>query len=502
MPNELFEKYECDRDRLAYERLLEAHRPLVTSVCRRLLRDPNDIEDVVQETFLKLAGHIHSVTGSMAAWLTATAHAASVDLIRREISQRNRRDGLAHIAGAAQERPAPEYEIEHLATREAIRLHLHDAMLEMDPAARELLTARFGRKTPLGAIAIQLKVSVPTASRRVAQAIAQLAEILRDMGVHAADDRAVADEFGDVDSVGAGDEGKLGGLRFALDWRCAELTPLGVANPTSFPGWSRPMRVGVLVSYESTRIIGINRAYVGTKWQVHSATFFPQDGLQLVGVVEPGTVHRGIVESTVRDYGILGGLIEADDTTALETLDVLLLGINYAITPPIARAINRAVRAGMGLLNEYWTGTHVGICDDACIRELMLAGSNSYKYHMPGECGDPMPATVLREHPLLPGLNAGSKIQVRGCGPVYKVMPTAQVLIAKDYFVQPREHGLHDLGPMQMPCYILGQLGRGRIVVNHIWPHQWFIRELHIGCEAYFTNLLRWLAWASSGSPE
>ena len=85
------------------------------------------------------------------------------------------------------------------------------------------------------------------------------------------------------------------------------------------------MRVGVLISYQSTRVQFSNRTYVGTKWQVHSAAFLPAMGLQLVAVVEPGTVHRGIVEGTLRDYGIVGGLIEADDETALATLDVLLL---------------------------------------------------------------------------------------------------------------------------------------------------------------------------------
>src|SRR5688572_28156003 len=149
MPDELFEKYKCDRDRLAYERLLESHRPLVTSVCRRLLRDPNDVEDVVQETFLKLAGHIDSVTGSITAWLAATAQSTSVDLIRRQVSERNRRMGLSQLG---------RQQIEQLATREAIRLRLHEAMVAIEPAARELLLARFVSKTPLRVLAGQLNV--------------------------------------------------------------------------------------------------------------------------------------------------------------------------------------------------------------------------------------------------------------------------------------------------------------------------------------------------------
>src|SRR5687767_12588500 len=95
--DDLFGKYKRDRDRPSYEQLVEAHRPLVSSVCRRLLRDPNDVDDVVQETFFKLAGNIDLVTGSITGWLAATAQAASVDLIRREVRERRRRGDLSRV---------------------------------------------------------------------------------------------------------------------------------------------------------------------------------------------------------------------------------------------------------------------------------------------------------------------------------------------------------------------------------------------------------------------
>src|SRR5688500_2772592 len=114
MADELFQRYQCDRDDRTFDRLLEAHTPLVASVCRRLLRDPNDVDDVVQETFVKLAGNIDLVSGSVSAWLAATARAASVDLIRRESRQRTRRRGLADAGGTMR--------VEHLAAREMIRM--------------------------------------------------------------------------------------------------------------------------------------------------------------------------------------------------------------------------------------------------------------------------------------------------------------------------------------------------------------------------------------------
>jgi hypothetical protein len=332
--------------------------------------------------------------------------------------------------------------------------------------------------------------------------VKQLAGELRDLGVDSANDDTDTRFYGAMDSLRELDESDHGDLRFAPDWRSIELSPFGaLAAPTAstlLPGWSRPVRVGVMISHESTMVQAVDGKYVGTKWQVHSTAYLPPSGLQLVGVVEPGTVHRGVVECTLRDYRILDGLIEADDETALSSLDVLLLGLNVWMSAPIARAILGAVRGGVGLLNEFWTAGSYYREDPAGVAALMLADGDVYKYHMPpGQCGVAFtPATVLREHALLPGLKAGAPLMVRGCGPAYKVIPGAQVLIAKDYLVPSQQHGLRDVGPLQMPCYIVGQLGRGRVAVIHAWPHEWLARNLAGGSVEYFTNLLRWLAGA------
>jgi hypothetical protein len=390
----------------------------------------------------------------------------------------------------------------------AIHRRLDEALAAIDTAARSVLTDRFLHNMPLRILAAQRDISVPTASRQVARAIRQLAEVLREMGVAPADDRAVAEHLGDAfaaDDPVERDDRDHGELRFAPDWRCAELMPLGVASaPPLFSGWSRPLRVGALVSYDSTLVFGANRKQMSATAQVQSTTVFPQPGIQLVAVVEPASAHRGIIECTIRDYEIIGGLIEADDVAGLQTLDVLLLGINWSMSRSVARAINQAVRGGMGLLNEYWTATQSDSADDPAVVELMLADSVYHNYHMPGQCGLPLPATVLREHALLPGLKANTKMAVSGCGPAYRVRPDAQVLVSKDYVIPPAEHGISGVGPLTMPGYIVGQLGRGRVVVNHLWPargrnilpHPMFdlSRHLDIDREHYFLKLLHWLA--------
>src|SRR4051812_2090976 len=111
-PEHLFERFAREGDRRGFYSLIEKYSPLVDSVCRRFLRSRQDVEDAAQETFLKLARHRENISGSLAAWLSATASATSLDLIRRTVRQR-RRIIAAHEIRAA--------EREHRVLHEAIR---------------------------------------------------------------------------------------------------------------------------------------------------------------------------------------------------------------------------------------------------------------------------------------------------------------------------------------------------------------------------------------------
>ena len=52
--SQLLERYLTRRDEAAFRALVELHGPMVLGVCRRALRDPRDIEDAFQATFLIL----------------------------------------------------------------------------------------------------------------------------------------------------------------------------------------------------------------------------------------------------------------------------------------------------------------------------------------------------------------------------------------------------------------------------------------------------------------
>ena len=59
---ELLERFARGHDEAAFEALIARHGPMVLGVCRQLLRDPNDVDDAFQATFLVLvrkAGTLH-----------------------------------------------------------------------------------------------------------------------------------------------------------------------------------------------------------------------------------------------------------------------------------------------------------------------------------------------------------------------------------------------------------------------------------------------------------
>lgn len=482
--DESFERTLRDRDRRTCQRFIEERRSLVESVCRRFLRDPDDVADVSQEVFLRFIQRASGIKTSPAAWLASTASTASVDFIRRASRERRRRRELSKIQTPDRGLDLP---------LDAIHRRLEAALLLLGARPRELLVARFFRAEPLRIIAAREQTSVATISRRVAAALRELASILRETGAGEMSDQELAEHL--RSSVVANDLELDDDLRFAPDWR--ESSRLWAPDAGRFvEGWTRPIRVGMLFSYST--VLTFSRwahRYGIIAEQVRTAMLLPAAGVQLVGIIEPGTSHLGMVERTLREYGLVGGLIEADDAQGLATLDVIVIGNNRRLDPPLANAICGAVRsAGVGLLNEYWTAAEFPEADDPAVREMMLAASPWYAYHTPGRCGAMRPATVIREHPLLPGLKAGTRLDVKGCAPAYHVRADAQVLMIQEHTIPPSVHGMPSLGVLPMPSYVLGNLGRGRVAVINVWSHGRLLRYLNVGADEYFTNLLRWLA--------
>ncbi len=109
----LLRRFQTGRDNEAFGAIVARHGPMVLSVCQNLLRDPSDVEDAFQATFLILvrqAGRVR-VDGSLGGWLYRVAYRVALrarfDGVRRRARERDD-VALESIAGTSAEGPAPE----------------------------------------------------------------------------------------------------------------------------------------------------------------------------------------------------------------------------------------------------------------------------------------------------------------------------------------------------------------------------------------------------------
>src|SRR5262245_61251597 len=77
---QLLERYVSLRDEAAFEAIVHQHGPMVLSFCRRFLRDPHDVEDAFQATFLVLVRKGPSLRQRelLASWLYGVAYRVAV----------------------------------------------------------------------------------------------------------------------------------------------------------------------------------------------------------------------------------------------------------------------------------------------------------------------------------------------------------------------------------------------------------------------------------------
>jgi RNA polymerase sigma factor (sigma-70 family) len=144
----LLERFARHRDSSAFEALVERYARLVWSVCRRVLADAHDCEDVFQAAFLVLARKAPSLhgRGSLAGWL----HAITLRLALKAKTRRRQaaaaieqipppsfRDPLAELTGRELLRALDE-EIRNLpkAPREAVVLCCLEGLSRDEAAAR------------------------------------------------------------------------------------------------------------------------------------------------------------------------------------------------------------------------------------------------------------------------------------------------------------------------------------------------------------------------------
>ncbi|WP_165070349.1 RNA polymerase sigma factor [Paludisphaera rhizosphaerae] len=105
----LLHRFLHDRDESAFETLVDRHGPLVLSVCRRYLRDPRDVEDAFQATFLVLVrkgGDLRD-RDALASWLYGVARRVALRARSNALTRRDREGGRSEILDESTVEPPP-----------------------------------------------------------------------------------------------------------------------------------------------------------------------------------------------------------------------------------------------------------------------------------------------------------------------------------------------------------------------------------------------------------
>ncbi|MCU1621487.1 MAG: polymerase, sigma-24 subunit, subfamily [Frankiales bacterium] len=136
-----------ERDPAALEALYGRYGRPCFSLARRVVRDEQHAQDVVQEVFLTVwrdAGRFDPARGSFASWLLTMTHHKSVDRVRREETHRKR----ATTSDLLDDRPDPGPAVQDEAWSTLRRERVRQALSTLPAPQREALAlAYFGGYT-------------------------------------------------------------------------------------------------------------------------------------------------------------------------------------------------------------------------------------------------------------------------------------------------------------------------------------------------------------------
>jgi RNA polymerase sigma-70 factor (ECF subfamily) len=163
----------------AFAALYDELSPVVYGLCRRVLRDPAEAEEVAQEAFLQVwrtAPRYDPERGSARSWCTAIAHARAVDRVRSSQRRRARED-----TALRPDPPPGDLVVEEVTVRlESERVRR--ALDELPGRQREsLVLAYYGGHTHTE-ISAMLGVPLGTVKTRIRDAIHRLRHLVHETG--------------------------------------------------------------------------------------------------------------------------------------------------------------------------------------------------------------------------------------------------------------------------------------------------------------------------------
>jgi RNA polymerase sigma factor (sigma-70 family) len=122
--SQLLERYLTRRDEAAFEAIVDRHGPMVLGLCSRMLRDPRDIEDAFQATFLILVRRAAAIQDRhrLSSWLYGVAFRVASRARTNSRTRRGREIALASVEPACAGEAAEFRELAPVLDQELSRL--------------------------------------------------------------------------------------------------------------------------------------------------------------------------------------------------------------------------------------------------------------------------------------------------------------------------------------------------------------------------------------------
>jgi RNA polymerase sigma-70 factor (ECF subfamily) len=137
----------------AFERLVREYQGLCWHIIQRMVRNPEDVRELCQDTFLRVHQCLHQYRGESAlkswigriAWTIALRH-----LQRKRIPLV---DNLDDADGSLLDNVGDDFDLETAYAEEETMRHLHQAIESLPPLQRTLLTLYYLEEMPIPEIA-------------------------------------------------------------------------------------------------------------------------------------------------------------------------------------------------------------------------------------------------------------------------------------------------------------------------------------------------------------
>lgn len=176
MDEATFVRKAIDGDVAAWEPLMRAHQEAVFRLCYLLLGDPDEADDVAQETFLRAWRHLRQFDPErpLRPWLLSIASNLA--------SNRRRSAGryLAALTRVFRSEPASAVSTEERSARQMEAENLWKAVQRLSAADQQIIYLRYFLELPVAETAQVMQVAEGTVKSRLNRALKRLRAVIRD----------------------------------------------------------------------------------------------------------------------------------------------------------------------------------------------------------------------------------------------------------------------------------------------------------------------------------